>query len=480
MANYRSPGVYVEEISLLPPSIAEVESAVPAFIGYTEKATLLVADDLIDVPTPITSLADFVQYFGGPPVENAANITIGVDELKTGTVTTGFKTTITVNAASTSKNILYHAMKHFFSNGGGRCYIVSVAKYTPPIKADLERGIDIIANEDTPTMLVVPEAIHLDQSAFESINQKMINQAATLKDRFAIIDTRITTVPKVANSVNTDVATAIGAIPADGSIRRYGAVYYPHLETSYSYSFDFEALTLTTHTVNGAAPGGGEDKTGQAMSALKNTASLLYNAIASEYNKYHIVLPPSAAMAGVYSRVDRERGVWKAPANVGLMDVVKPRVSVSRSEHDLLNVNSDTGKSVNAILNSPGYGTLVMGARTLDGNDNEWRYVNVRRFFSVVEESIKKSTNWAIFEPNTSPTWVKVKAMIENYLYLKWRDGALAGATPEQAFFVNIGIGSTMTSVDILEGRMIVEIGMAVARPAEFIILKFEQMMQTS
>lgn len=480
MANYRSPGVYVEEISLLPPSIAEVESAVPAFIGYTEKATLLVADDLINVPTPITSLADFIQYYGGPPVENAANITIGVDELKTGTVTTGFKTTITINAANTSKNILYHAMKHFFSNGGGRCYVVSVAKFAAPTRADLERGIDLIANEDTPTMLVVPEAIYLDQAGFDGVNQKMINQAASLKDRFAIIDTLTTVVPKVANSVNTDVTTAIGNIPADGAIRRYGAVYYPHLETSYSYSFDFEALTLGTHTVNGAAPGAGEDKSGQAMSALKNTASLLYNAILSEYNKYHIVLPPSAAIAGVYSRVDRERGVWKAPANVGLMDVVRPRVSVSRSEHDLLNVNSDTGKSVNAILNSQGYGTVVMGARTLDGNDNEWRYVNVRRFFSVVEESIKKSTNWAIFEPNTSPTWVKVKAMIENYLYLKWRDGALAGATPEQAFFVNIGIGSTMTSVDILEGRMIVEIGMAVARPAEFIILKFEQMMQTS
>ncbi|SKC66422.1 phage tail sheath family protein [Ohtaekwangia koreensis] len=483
MANYRSPGVYVEEISLLPPSIAEVESAVPAFIGYTEKATLLVAGDLTDVPTPITSLADFKQYFGGPPTEVATNVTLAVDELKTGTQTTGFKTTITVNTANTSDHILYYALRHFFTNGGGRCYIVSIGGYTGTVaQADLERGLDIIANEDTPTMLVVPEAINLAaQAAYEAVNQKMINQAATLKDRFAIMDTYLTTVPKTSSSVNADVATAIGTIPVDGSIRRYGAVYYPYLETSYSYNFDFDALTIGTHTINGAAPTvPADDKTGVALSVLKNTASSMYNAIAAEYGKYHIVLPPSAAMAGVYSRVDRERGFWKAPANVGLMDVVKPRVSVSRSEHDLLNVNSDTGKSVNAILNMPGYGTVVMGGRTLDGNDNEWRYINVRRFFSVVEESIKKSSNWAIFEPNTSPTWVKVKAMIENYLYLKWRDGALAGATPEQAFFVNIGLGSTMTSVDILEGRMIVEIGMAVARPAEFIILKFEQMMQTS
>lgn len=206
----------------------------------------------------------------------------------------------------------------------------------------------------------------------------------------------------------------------------------------------------------------------------------MYNAIAAEYAKYHIILPPSAAMAGVYTRVDDSRGVWKAPANVGVMDVVKPVISIARAEQDLLNINTDTGKSVNAILNMPGYGTVVMGARTLDGNNNEWKYINVRRFFSVVEESIKKSTNWVVFEPNTAQTWVKVQAMIENYLFLKWRDGALAGAKPEQAYFVNVGLGTTMNSVDVLEGRMIVQIGMAVARPAEFIILQFEQIMQTS
>jgi phage tail sheath protein FI len=127
-----------------------------------------------------------------------------------------------------------------------------------------------------------------------------------------------------------------------------------------------------------------------------------------------------------------------------------------------------------------GKGTLVWGARTLAGNDNEWRYIPVRRFFSVVEESIKKSTYWAVFEPNDANTWVKVRGMIENYLIQKWREGALAGATPKEAFFVKCGLGITMTSQDILEGRMNVEIGMAVVRPAEFIILKFSHKLQTS
>lgn len=483
MSTYRSPGVYVEEISLLPPSIAEVESAVPAFVGYTEKAKNLIDDDLLNVPTTINGLSDYLQFFGGSKKENAVDIDIAAAELKSGANTTGVKVTITLDKANMNKYNLYHAIKLYFANGGGRCYIVSVGKYAEPDAinvSELSAGLDLVAQEDTPTILVVPDAVSLAQSDFDSINQKMLKQASDLKDRFAVLDTLITTVPKTPGSVTTDVATAITNVPADGAIREYGAVYYPHLETSYPYEFDFDALTLTTHTVNGAAPAPADDKTGTPLGTLKNTASLIYNAIVQEYGKYHKILPPSAAMAGVYARVDRERGVWKAPANVGLMDVVKPMISVSRSEHDLLNINTDTGKSVDAILSMPGYGTVVMGGRTLNGNDNEWKYINVRRFFSVVEESVKKSTAWVIFEPNTAATWVKVQAMIENYLFLKWRDGALAGAKPDQAYFVRVGLGSTMNDVDILEGRMIVEIGMAVARPAEFIILRFEQKIQES
>ena len=121
---------------------------------------------------------------------------------------------------------------------------------------------------------------------------------------------------------------------------------------------------------------------------------------------------------------------------------------------------------------------MVWGARTLAGNDNEWRYVSVRRFFTMVSESVKKSTRWAVFEPNDAGTWVKVKSMIENYLSQKWREGALSGTTPDQAFFVNIGLGETMTSRDPRQGRMNVEIGMAAVRPAEFIILKFYHKMR--
>ena len=190
--------------------------------------------------------------------------------------------------------------------------------------------------------------------------------------------------------------------------------------------------------------------------------------------------PPSGAIAGIYALVDNQRGVWKAPANVSLNGVIAPAASFTTSETDALNVDVTAGKSINAIRAFVGKGTLVWGARTLAGNDNEWRYVSVRRFFNMVEESIKKSTYFAVFEPNDANTWVKVRGMIENYLTQKWREGALAGATTKDAFFVRCGLGVTMSAQDILEGRMNVEIGMAVVRPAEFIILKFSHKLQTS
>jgi len=173
-------------------------------------------------------------------------------------------------------------------------------------------------------------------------------------------------------------------------------------------------------------------------------------------------------------------GVWKAPANISLNGVIAPATTLTSSAADALNVDAASGKSINAIRTFVGKGTLVWGARTLAGNDNEWRYVPVRRFFNMVEESTRKSTHWAVFEPNDANTWARVRGMIEDYLTQKWRAGALAGSTPKDAFFVRCGLGATMNGQDILDGRMNVEIGMAMVRPAEFMVLKFSQPMQSS
>ncbi len=205
-----------------------------------------------------------------------------------------------------------------------------------------------------------------------------------------------------------------------------------------------------------------------------------YKNIVTAVNENLTVMPPSGAVAGIYCYVDRTRGVWKAPANVSLSSVAGLTQRIDNQEQEDLNVDVNAGKSINAIRAFAGRGIIVWGARTLAGNDNEWRYIPVRRFFNMVEESVKKSTNWAVFEPNDAGLWTRIKAMIENYLTLKWREGALAGAKPDEAFFVNVGLGTTMTQQDILEGRLIVEIGLAVVRPAEFIILRFMHKMQES
>jgi len=191
-------------------------------------------------------------------------------------------------------------------------------------------------------------------------------------------------------------------------------------------------------------------------------------------------MPSSGAIVGVYAMVDRTRGVWKAPANVSLANVIAPAVTFTKTELDALNVDVTAGKSINAVRTFFGKGTLIYGARTLAGNDNEWRYIPVRRLFVMVEESVKKATEQFVFEPNDANTWVKVQAMIENFLHNIWRQGALQGAKPEHAFYVAVGLGKTMNPIDILEGRMIVEIGMAAVRPAEFIILRFSHKMAES
>jgi hypothetical protein len=213
--------------------------------------------------------------------------------------------------------------------------------------------------------------------------------------------------------------------------------------------------------------------------ALYNSFGTFRN-IVNGINTTMTVCPPCGAIAGIYALIDNQRGVWKAPANVSLNSVISPIQAFAASETDALNVDSTAGKSINAIRAFAGKGTLVWGARTLAGNDNEWRYISVRRFFNMVEESVKKSTYWAVFESNDANTWVKVRGMIENYLTQKWREGALAGATTKEAFFVRCALGITMNAQDILEGRMNVEIGMAVVRPAEFIVLKFSHKLQTS
>mgnify|MGYP000400549690 CR=1 FL=1 len=590
--NYKTPGVYVEEVSLLPPSVAQVETAIPAFIGYTEKAEDLNGNPLLNVPTRIKSLLEYETHFGGSHKQSLL-------------------VTLADDAPFTPQNVsfngdelpyrMYQALQLYFANGGGPCFIVSTGDFdndttTPSLDAiddyaELKAGLDAARKIDEITLLLFPEADRLDSSLMYDLYKDVLNQCADLKDRFGLFDILPT---------DTDGGNFRDNIGVNNL--SYAAAYYPYLDTKIVHPHSEETVTFT-HTatdafadktwgaistvsnalvhqsqvvaakaqadtaVTNAATLTKEGKLvqykialGAAEKALKNaqdannlvvdetfssaelgtaeseldavkaqnisssstnpdidtaisdlatscaTSETAINGILAKINdelgidtshnanikayftnsfvaelktilnEFTVAMPSSPAVVGIYARTDSTRGVWKAPANVSINLINGPTVKVDNTDNDSFNVHP-TGKSINVIRAFTGKGTLVWGARTLDGNSNEWRYVSVRRFFNMVEESVKKASEPFVFENNDANTWVKVKAMIENFLILQWRAGALMGSKPEQAFFVKVGLGETMTPDDVYNGKMIVEIGMAVVRPAEFIILRFSHKM---
>ncbi len=463
-----TPGVYIEEIRKFPPSIAPVATAVPAFIGFTERNLMTKPG----IKPRITSLLEFEQNFG-----TVSKVT--------GSVTVDSDNRVTIDSTTIPDYNLYYHMAMYFANGGGPCYVISIGNLsTSPTKDLFSDGLKALESFDEPTLIVMPEAVQLKSADYFSVVDEALRQCNKLQDRFTIIDVPA---PSADQDFDASIAAFRDGMPIDVNFTKYGAAYSPHLRTVLNYMLDEEQITVTDNAA--AGPGGGDTGDtgdtgggaaggGGSLASLKGTNTGAYNAVLAAFNEMRVELSPSSAVAGQYATVDRTRGVWKAPANVSLSSVIDPVVNINAETQGRMNVDTISGKSVNAIRSFMGKGTLIWGARTLAGNDNEWRYVPVRRFFNFVEESVKKATEGFVFEPNDRNTWVKVKAMIENFLINQWRAGALAGSTPEAAFFVKIGLGETMTAQDILEGYMIIEIGMAAVRPAEFIILRFSHKMQ--
>jgi phage tail sheath protein FI len=441
----KTPGVYVEEKTVSPDSVSGVSTAVPAFIGYTETAG--VNGDLFYKPAKIRTLKDYERLFG----------------TRTETITVDAKSSsgIVIDIKPPARH-MYYSMQMFFDNGGESCYIVALdEKETGKTETEkFQTAIDALEFEDEPTLLVLVDAVNMETVSYYSLCQRVLAQCGIMKDRFAILDV------KQQGTTENDI-TAFRANIGTKDLK-YGAAYYPYLQTALKYQYNEGLIDVTYLDADNT-------ETTQKLSdpEIKNAQTQLYNNIKNEIKKFSVILPPSAAIAGAYASVDRDRGVWKAPANVGLASVTGPTRKLTESENDGLNVDEETGKSINAIRSFSDKGTLIWGARTLAGNDNEWRYVPVRRLFNYVEESIKKATSFAVFEPNNAMTWLKLRSMIESFLDSLWRQGALAGGKPEDAFFVQVGLGTTMTSQDILEGRLIIKVGLAAVRPAEFIILEF-------
>jgi len=469
--DYKTPNVYVEEVSTLPPSVAGVATAIPAFIGYTEKAGRD-GENLTNRPTRIRSLKEFEDLFGmAPATEFKVNVVKEKD--KEGSVTYVINN-ITIPEIPF---LMHYSLRMFFNNGGESCYIVSVGNFSggKPAKGKLNDGLGTLEKEDEPTLIVFPDGHALGKDYY-GLCKNALMQCKKLKDRFAIIDVLDTNDGIDAQSFRNSIGM---------EALKYGAAYCPYLQTSlnYNYTDDSIVINVTEQASKDSSGKRGKGDKGSAeleMKEIRDENTELYNKIKAELNKKRVTLPPSPAVAGVYASVDRDRGVWKAPANVSLSTVMGPTVKITNDDQEDLNVDPTGGKSINAIRSFTGKGSLIWGARTLAGNDNEWRYIPVRRLFNYIEESIQKASSFVVFEPNTAMTWLKVRTMIESFLDNLWRQGALAGATPEQAFFVHVGLGTTMTEQDILEGRIVIEIGVAAVRPAEFIILRFTHKLQES
>lgn len=476
--SYKTPGVYIEEIPKFPPSVAQVETAIPVFIGYTEKAgldgtplpTAIIDTIVVTEAKRLTSLLEYESYFGRTPIE-AFNVVIeetykaGTPELK--------KRVLSASVPAPSTQTMYYHMQMYFANGGGPCYVISVGDTTGQTiaKKNLLAGLDMAKRYDEPTLLVFPQAVLITApgDAYDVYDTALL-QAGLLQDRFVVMD---------CHGDNPETLRAVDGIGT--TYLKYGAAYHPFLRTSLNYLYDVNVAAKLTITLKKDLNDDGVFTAAETTTpAFSTLGTELQSLIKIELDKPRVTLPPSATVVGAYALVDSTRGVWKAPANVSLNLVSGLTKLVTDEAQSGLNVDVTAGKSINVIRAFTGKGVLIWGARTLAGNDNEWRYIPVRRFFNMVEESSKKATEGFVFEPNDSGTWVRVQGMLENFLTTLWRQGALQGAKPEHAFYVAVGLNKTMTALDILEGRMIVEIGMAVVRPAEFIILRFSHKMAES
>lgn len=459
----KTPGVYIDEVNAFPPSVAQV-STIPAFIGYTE----------VDPGSPVkvNSFVEFEQKFGGAP--KPKNVTIVLDDLLNPTDDSEVEESIFK---------LYNSLKLFYSNGGGVCYVVSAGVYSDssPDYDELKAKLDLLEKLDDPTLIVVPDAVGLENDKLAKLQQDMLSQCGRLQDRFAILDVKELSEPsksKLDYSLE-QFRDKIGT----GDLK-YGAAYYPYLYCNLQYVFDIHEINFKkADNLAGDAKKINEINdlfSDQDGAKLAESSHPFYKKIEKYFQAISKgVLPPSGAIAGIYANTDATRGIWKAPANVSLKSVLALTDDINDKSQEEMNVHV-SGKAVNAIRKFSGKGLMVWGARTLDAGNLDWRYINVRRLAIMIETSAKHASMNFVFEPNVSQTWVNVKGMLENYLTTLWNDGALAGQKPEHAFFVQVGLGQTMTANDINEGRMIVKIGYAPSRPAEFIVLEFTQVQQRS
>ncbi|MCR5012950.1 MAG: phage tail sheath subtilisin-like domain-containing protein [Lachnospiraceae bacterium] len=555
MAEYFSPGVYVEEYDNSPRSIEGVGTSTAGFVGMAEKGPVS------GIPQLVTSFKSFRQQFGG-----------FLSEFKYG-----------------EYRYLANSVEQFFNNGGTRCYVMRVAPQDA-LPATADKGVvkfiaanpgkwgDKIQVALTTVKKVKMQLIEKTQVGFKAKKTEGFREGDVVEfngtfhkikailDDVVVFDDKMPdsvvdngTVPKnfvylvtfdlmvtagddsetytdmtlnnqspafIANRMKhsaivklevKDTDKALSPVEAilgkgltsgafllaggsDGSIAKVKAGTFIGEDGGPGNRTGLQAFIENSTISMIAVPGVTDPEVVVALVAhcenLKNRFAvidmpgdmyktedliryrgLIDSTYAAMYHPWIQVLdrstgnagfiPPSGAIMGVYSRTDIARGVHKAPANETIF-CTGLKTNYNKDEQDILNP-----EGINLIRSFPGQGIRVWGARTASSN-SAFKYVNVRRLFIFVEESIKANTNWVVFEPNDQMLWQRVALTVSSFLDGLWRNGMLAGSTASESYFVEIGT-STMTRDDIMNGRLICNIGIAPSRPAEFVIFRVTQ-----
>lgn len=483
MPNNNNPGIYIDEINAFPNSIAQVETAIPAFIGFTKNGDVNNASLHLN-PMLIYSLLEFQTIFGIPETPSVLEIHFENNILKSTKFDTQF--------------YLYNALQLFFENGGTKCYIVSIGDFACDINEEnFTESLNVLKNTMEVTIVLAPDAVKLNQQALCTFQNELLSHCYTLNNRMAIFD--LQKGDELGHAFKSNIAY---------ENLTYGAMYTPWLKTNKSFTLSIrhfknaqvldkkkqsfidkllevsKDILITKNSIQTSLStllkklylqfentDFHDSKIEKEIEQLLIAHLTFYVTLKTEIEKELNCVPPSGAIAGLWNAVDKTRGIWKAPANIGIQGVTSPSRIYSSTEQQNLNFDSDTGISINLIRSFDSLGTLVWGSRTLAGNDNEWRYIPVRRLALNLEDSIRQGIQYVVFEPNDANTWVKLKSSIENFLFDFWKQGAFAGNKPEHAYFVKIGIGSTMTLQDIIDHKLIIQLGFAPLKPAEFMVI---------
>lgn len=424
MPQYLSPGVYVEEVPPAASPIAGTGTSTAGFIAIIASSTIqLPAERFIKKePAPPDPSSQDVPYLKVQTITLPASGEVNLftnwssfsnkfgDLLgdKTAPVSQlqDVKQSDFVTTSLDEWRSLAHAVYGFFLNGGTRCYVARIDK-----AASIKTALDKFAGIDEIAIVAVPS------NTTENVQEAVLDHCEKLKDRFAVLDGQ-----HIATEFTKE---RIQAATKDST---FGAIYFPWIKVS----------DPIKQIIDPASDG-------------------------------QLVVAPSGHIAGVYARVDSERGVFKAPANEGIRGALDVEYRLTQSDQNGLNP-----KGVNVIRSFNG-NVKIWGARTMGGDDNgEFKYISTRRLFNFLRESIDEGTQFAVFEPNSRSLWQRIKRNVGDFLLGQWRDGALFGDTPEKAFFVKCDEETNPS--DVRErGQVITQIGVAIVKPAEFVIFRIQQ-----